>query len=204
MKTLVYGILSGAASCVALAGRLVAPVCGMLARFLWLTCLRSRVDGRVPVTTQFDGAVRTGGRPRLSFGEHCRLGRDTYFETSAGGSIAVGAHVRINTGTLVASCSRVAIGDDCLIGEYVSIRDANHGTAPGGLMRLQEQETVPISIGKDVWICRGSVILKGVTIGDGAVVGANSVVTHDVPPGAVVAGAPARVVKFRDGRRVER
>jgi len=131
------------------------------------------------------------------------LGRDTYFETNAGGSIAVGSHVRINTGTLVAACSRVEIGDDCLIGEYVSIRDANHGTAPDSFMRLQQQETAPISIGKDVWICRGSVILKGVTIGDGAVVGANSVVTHDVPPGAVVAGAPARVVKFRDGRRAE-
>jgi acetyltransferase-like isoleucine patch superfamily enzyme len=54
-----------------------------------------------------------------------------------------------------------------------------------------------VIIGNDVWIGANAVILKGVTIGDGAVVGAGAVVTSDVPPGAVVAGNPAKVIKMR-------
>lgn len=60
--------------------------------------------------------------------------------------------------------------------------------------RPRQQETM---IGRDVWIGQGALILRGVTIGDGAVVGARSVVTHDVPPYAVVAGTPARLIRER-------
>jgi virginiamycin A acetyltransferase len=55
----------------------------------------------------------------------------------------------------------------------------------------------PICIGNDVWIGARSVVVSGVTIGDGAVIGAGAVVTSDIPPYAIVAGAPARVLKFR-------
>jgi virginiamycin A acetyltransferase len=55
----------------------------------------------------------------------------------------------------------------------------------------------PIVIGNDVWVAAGAVITRGVTIGDGAVIGANSVVTKDVPPYAIVAGSPAKVIKYR-------
>jgi acetyltransferase-like isoleucine patch superfamily enzyme len=132
----------------------------------------------------------------MSVGQHCRLGRDVFFDT-CGGQITLGKHVRINSGCVLVSYSSIIIGDDCLIGEYVSIRDANHGTRAEGLMRLQEHASAPIIIGNNVWIARGSVILKGVTIGNGAVVAANSVVNHDVPPNAVVGGVPARLLKMR-------
>ena len=58
--------------------------------------------------------------------------------------------------------------------------------------------SVPIKIGNDVWIGCNSIILKGVTIGDGAIVAAGSVVTKDVPDYAVVGGAPAKVIRFLD------
>ncbi len=64
--------------------------------------------------------------------------------------------------------------------------------------RLSGQvEREAIRIGHDVWIGRQAVVLKGVTVGDGAVIGAGSVVTRDVPPFAVVAGTPARILKYR-------
>jgi acetyltransferase-like isoleucine patch superfamily enzyme len=106
----------------------------------------------------------------------------------------------VNAGTVLVSYAGVSIGDECLIGEYVSIRDADHGSDAATPMRLQAHRKAPIRIGRDVWIARGAVILKGVTIGDGAIVAANSVVTRDVPALAVVAGAPARIIKYRDGR----
>jgi acetyltransferase-like isoleucine patch superfamily enzyme len=64
-------------------------------------------------------------------------------------------------------------------------------------MRYQPHTSKPILIGRDVWIGRGSCILPGVTIGEGAVIGANSVVTGDISDFAIAAGAPAKVIKMR-------
>lgn len=193
-------LLSGAAD---LIGSLLAPValvCAAVAHpalRLWrLAALRSRTDGVVPVSTQFDGPVHSSGRLRLGMGEHCRLGRGVFLET-CGGKLTLGAHVRVNAGGMIVSYSSISIGNDCLIGEYVSIRDADHGTEPGAPMRLQPHASAPVVIGNDVWIARGAVILKGVTIGDGAIVAANSVVNRDVPPGTIVGGVPAKVLKMR-------
>ena len=97
----------------------------------------------------------------------------------------------------VVSHNKIEIGNDCLIGEYVSIRDANHGMEEGTPMRFQPHESEPIILEENVWIGRGACLLKGVRIGAGAVVGANSVVTHDVPARAIAAGSPARVLRYR-------
>lgn len=162
---------------------------------LWrLTQLSAWTEGNVPVSTQFDGPVHLPKRIALELGESCRFGREVFLDTN-GGRIALGRHVRINTGCVLVSYASISIGDDCLIGEYVSIRDANHGTAAGQAMRLQPHACAPIVIGHNVWIGRGAVVLKGVCIGDGAVVAANSVVTHDVAPRTLVGGVPARLIK---------
>ena len=123
-----------------------------------------------------------------------------FFETCEGGTIRLGRHVRVNAGTVLVSYAGVTIGDECLIGEYVSIRDADHGSVPGTPMRSQPHTKAAIRIGRDVWIARGAAVLKGVTIGDGAIIAANSVVTKDVPAMAVVGGIPARVLKYRNGQ----
>jgi acetyltransferase-like isoleucine patch superfamily enzyme len=170
-------------------------------RFWRLASLKSRVDGIVPVTTQFDGAVETGGRVRLELGEHCRFGRRAFLETCEGGVIRIGDHVRINAGTFIVSYAEIVIGRDALIGEYVSLRDADHGLATDRPIRAQPHSAKPIHVGEGAWIGRGAVVLKGVTIGAGAVVAANSVVTRDVPPMTIVAGAPARELRARDGDR---
>jgi acetyltransferase-like isoleucine patch superfamily enzyme len=178
------------APCVRLLARANRPLVRMW-RLTWVTAWS---QGLVPVSTQFDGPVRLPKRIALELGAHCRLGRDVFLDTN-GGRIALGNHVRINAGSVLVSYSSITIGDDCLIGEYVSIRDANHGTHVGSPMRLQPHATAPIIIGNNVWVGRGAVILKGVHIGDGAVVAANSVVTRDVAPGTLVGGVPAKLIK---------
>ncbi|MEM8783983.1 MAG: acyltransferase [Planctomycetota bacterium] len=205
MKRLLYGFYGGAADGSAAAMRLTASARGAWARFRALAALRSRVDrgwSAVPSTTRFDGPVGASRGCRLRLGEHVRFGRGVWLETGDAGRITIGRHVRLNAGTFVVSHAAVTIGDDVLIGEYVSIRDGNHGVADpaaAGPMRLQPIDAEPVTIGDGAWIGRGATVLRGVTIGKEAVVAGNAVVTKDVPEGAVVAGVPAKVVRFRDG-----
>lgn len=85
-----------------------------------------------------------------------------------------------------------------MIGGGALICGVNHGHTRRDIpMRQQDFEAAPIVIGQDVWIGMGAIILPGVTLGDGAIVGAGAVVTSDVSPGAVVSGVPARVLKIR-------
>ena len=78
----------------------------------------------------------------------------------------------------------------------VSIRDHDHGFHDAALpMREQESLAVSVVIGDDVWIGSKATITRGVHIGQGAIVGANSVVTHDVAAGTIVGGVPARVIR---------
>ncbi|WP_232288222.1 acyltransferase [Anaeromyxobacter sp. K] len=198
-RRLAVGMVGGVATLLALLLRVAEPAVAPLQRLWRLARLRARVDGTVPVTTQFDGAVETGGRLRLELGEHCRLGRRVFLETCEGGRIQLGAHVRINAGAFIVAYSEISIGRDALIAEYVSIRDADHGLAADGLVRTQPHTSRPIHIGEGAWIGRGAVVLKGVSIGAGAVVAANSVVTKDVRPMAIVAGVPAKEIRLRDG-----
>ena len=176
--------------------RLLQPA-GRRAKRLTCTARFLAHTGTMEPSTQCDGPIRVIGTGRISLGRGCRLGRECEFTTEESGEIILGDNIRINRGVTLTSYSRVSIGTFSIIGEFASIRDANHGMALGQPMRIQPHTSAPISIGKDVWIGRGSCILPGVTIGDGAIIGANSVVTRNVPPRTLVAGAPARVLRER-------
>lgn len=177
--------------------QMVRPLAEPLIRAFYLSGMRLACKGNIPVSTQLDGPVHLIGTGRLTLGEYCRLGRGVQFETDGDGEIVIGDHVRINTGSVIVACSKVSIGSDSLIGEYVTIRDSDHGMNAGSPMRLQPHNPLPIRIGRDVWIGRGSCVLRKVSIGDGAVIGANSVVTNDVDADCIAVGTPARVIKNR-------
>ena len=93
--------------------------------------------------------------------------------------------------------ARIELGDHTLLSQFCTIIAHTHGLEPGVLIRDQRGESADIIIGKDVWICNFAVITPGVTIGDGSVVAAGAVVTKDVPPGVVVGGIPAKVIRNR-------
>jgi len=169
-----------------------------LARRFWYTTLLS-VDVRaLDYSVQCDGPVDVSGTKNISIGKRCRIGTMTELRTMEAGNIHFGDDIRLNRGCTVVSYSHVSIDEFTIIGEFVSIRDANHGMNLDEPMRYQDHTSSPIHIGRDVWIGRGSCILPGVTIGDGAVIGANSVVTTDIPHHVIAAGAPAKIIRERE------
>lgn len=163
--------------------------------------LTSRLKARVrdmDVSVMCDGKILVTGTGNIHLGKRCRLGMDIELGTEEHGTITIGDDTRLNRGCTVVSYSRIDIGDFAIIGEFATIRDANHGMKLGEPMRYQPHDTRPIFIGRDVWIGRGSCILPGVSIGEGSVIGANSVCTKDIPPFSIAAGIPARVIRKRE------
>lgn len=114
----------------------------------------------------------------LKIGERCYIGE--------------GNNIRAGGGT-------IEIGNDCLISQNITIVASNHTFQKGIQINKQPWSTESnfVKIGNDVWIGANSVILPGVIIADSAVIAAGSVVTKDVPRNAIVAGNPAKIIKYR-------
>lgn len=121
-----------------------------------------------------------------------------YFER---GRITLGRNVLINSGCIFLDQAAITIGADTMLGPQVRLCTTTHDLKPE--TRHSDTRSLPITIGVNVWIGAGTVVLPGVTLGDNSVIGANSVVTSDVPANAVFVGTPARFKKWVDGRDVE-
>ncbi|MBO5702772.1 MAG: acyltransferase [Clostridia bacterium] len=142
----------------------------------------------------------------VRIGEKCRVFAHLYTQNE--GKITIGDHTCIYGHTVIGSVSEISIGSCVIISNHVHIYDNNnHPTSPevrkqmclegfeGAAWRWDKSASAPITICDNVWIGEYSAIMKGVTVGEGSIVAAHSVVTKDVPPYSIVAGNPARVVK---------
>jgi len=148
------------------------------------------------------GRIWVYGTGAVRFGEDTLLYPDLHLETQGAAGITLGDGVVISRGVHLVAMSGITVGSGSMIGEYSSIRDANHRRQEGIPIRDGGHVARPIEIGREVWIGRGVTVLGGVTIGDGATVGANAVVTRDVAAGSTVAGAPAAPIRTRNVRSV--
>lgn len=139
----------------------------------------------------------SGGPVRLA--DRVKLYSDIIMETTDGGSISIGESTHLQPRChFVAGKSSIIIGRRCEIAPACGFYPFNHGIAAG--QPVQEQPLISrgnIEIGDDVWLGYGVVVLDGVKIGSGAVVGANSVVTKDLPENAIAVGSPAKVIRMR-------
>jgi acetyltransferase-like isoleucine patch superfamily enzyme len=123
--------------------------------------------------------------------------RDSVF-LAGNGRLVIGSNTVINERCIITSMERVEIGRNVMLAPGVYILDVDHSFDRRDIpIPKQGYEVDPVVIDDDVWIGAGVVVTRGTTIGKGAIIGANSVVTKDIPSYAIAAGAPARVIGER-------
>lgn len=165
-----------------------------LARLWAFTRLQARL-GRLERSIVVLGMPELHGSANIRLGRNLYLYRELYLETRGTGVIQIDDGVVLSRGVHLAAHAGIHIGRGSMIGEYTSVRDANHGFGAGVSLRDAAHQATAITIGENVWIGRGVTILPGVQIGENAVVGANAVVRHNVAANAVVGGIPAQPLK---------
>lgn len=142
----------------------------------------------------FAGPIRCPGvTGTIGIGDRVYLGGNISLAVAEGGEIDIGPDCSINQGTILSARRSLRIGAGTRIGDYCSIRDSDHRISADTPVLTSGFDCRPVSIGADVWIGRLVTILPGVKIGDGAVIGAHSLVNSDIPPHALAFGTPARV-----------
>jgi len=145
-----------------------------------------------------------GRHARVRLGRWCWIGHGTKLRVHEG-ELSIGAKTVFGQECTISVYQHVSVGRECIIADRAMMLDFDHGMVEVERpIREQGIYKRDVSIGHNVWMGYGACILRGVTVGDNAVVGTNSVVTVDVPSNAVVAGSPAKLIRMRHAPRTFR
>jgi acetyltransferase-like isoleucine patch superfamily enzyme len=148
--------------------------------------------------------LEIGRKARLHLGRWSWLGHGCKIRVHEG-EVRIGAKTVMGQECTISAYQHVSIGRECVIADRVMLIDFDHGVVDVERpIRLQGIYKRDVDVGHNCWIGYGACVLRGVTIGDNAVVGTSAVVTRDVPDNAVVAGVPARVIRMRETPRTLR
>jgi acetyltransferase-like isoleucine patch superfamily enzyme len=180
-------------------GMLNAKYARLLVRWAWLKLRWGR-------RLQTDGVCFVGPGVKLEIGRGAvlRLGRWSWLGHGTKirvheGVCEIGAKTVFGQECTISAFQHVSIGRECVIADRVMLIDFDHGVVEVERpIRLQGIYKRDVRVGSNCWIGYGACLLRGVTVGDNCVVGTTTVVTKDVPDNAVVAGAPARVLRMRE------
>lgn len=139
---------------------------------------------------------------KIVLGKRTHVAAYVYLCALDHGTLTLGDDVYINEfNNLRAGGGNITIGSHTIIAQYVSIIASNHRIASRDVFTRDagiDETRRGVVIGRGVWIAANAVILPGVEVGDGAIIGAGSIVTKSIPPFAIAAGNPARVMRYRE------
>jgi acetyltransferase-like isoleucine patch superfamily enzyme len=168
-------------------------------RFLTPYGRRLKLDGLCFIGPRV--TLQIGKTARIELGRWSWLGHGTKIRCHEG-VVSIGAKTVLGQECTISAFQHVSIGRECVIADRVMLIDFDHGMVeverPIRLQGIYKRDT---RIGNNVWIGYGACILRGVTVGDNAVIGTCAVVTKDVPANAVVGGVPARIIRMRRAPR---
>ena len=182
-------------------GMLTPKYARLLWRYLWRRLLtvsgyRWRTDGPVFFGRRLQ--LQIARRGSISFGRFVWIGDGTKIRCHEG-AVEIGQKTVIGQEVTISAYRKVRIGAECVIADRAMFIDFDHGVVEVERpIRQQGIYMEDVVIGSNVWIGYGACFLRGVKVGDNAIVGTNAVVTRDVPANAVVGGVPARILRMRD------
>jgi acetyltransferase-like isoleucine patch superfamily enzyme len=142
--------------------------------------------------------IQIAKRGRVDFGRFVWIGDGTKIRCHEG-EVVIGAKTVLGQDCTISAYKRVRIGEQCVIADRAMFIDFDHGVIE--VERPIRQQGIykrDVIVGSNCWIGYGACILRGVRVGDNAIVGSNSVVTRDVPANSVVGGVPAKVIRTRE------
>ncbi|HEY2602044.1 MAG TPA: acyltransferase [Thermoleophilaceae bacterium] len=164
-------------------------------RFLTSYGRRLKLDGLCFIGPRV--TLQIGKDARIELGRWSWLGHGTKIRCHEG-VVSIGAKTVMGQECTISAFQHVSIGRECVIADRVMLIDFDHGVVeverPIRLQGIYKRDT---RVGNNVWIGYGACILRGVTVGDNAIIGTNAVVTKDVPANAVVGGVPAELIRMR-------
>jgi len=165
-------------------------------RLLTVAGWRWRTSGMLFLGRRLE--LQIGRRGQIRFGKLVWIGDGTKIRSHEG-VVEIGDKTVFGQECTVSAYQRVRIGEQCVIADRAMFIDFDHGVVDVEQpIRLQGIYKRDVVIGSNVWVGYGACVLRGVSVGDNAIIGSNSVVTKDVPANAVVGGVPAKVIRMRD------
>src|SRR5881392_2002954 len=165
-------------------------------RFLTVAGWRWETSGLLFLGRRLEIQIARHGKVR--FGRFVWVGDGTKIRCHEG-EVTIGDKTVLGQECTISAYQHVRIGEQCVIADRAMFIDFDHGAAEVERpIRVQGIYKRDVDIGSNVWIGYGACILRGVRVGDNAVIGTNSVVTRDVPANAVVGGVPARILRMRE------
>ncbi len=165
-------------------------------RFFTVAGYRWKTDGMLFLGPKLQ--IEIGRKGEVRFGRFVWVGDGTKIRCHEG-EVEIGQKTVIGQDCTISAYQRVRIGEQCVIADRAMFIDFDHSVGEvEHPVRAQGIYKRDVEVGSNVWISYGACILRGVRVGDNAIVGANAVVTQDVPANAVVGGVPARILRVRD------
>lgn len=191
---IIYKLMHGCRKCMVM---MCQAVMNFLYRFLF-----KKMEGEIESPHQLLGCQY------ISIGKNSKILEDViltawdrYEDQHFSPSITIGEDCNIGEHCHITACNHIEIGNGVLTGRYVYISDNSHGN-PANAEELETRPSMrplyskgPVVIGNNVWIGERVCVMSGVKIGDGAIIAANAIVTHDIPAGVLAGGVPAKVIK---------
>lgn len=156
-----------------------------------------RIKFKFPVKLE-DGAkfsLRKNGK--INMGKHVSISHNARLSVTENAYLSIGNYSGIGDNNVIVARERISIGNNVMIGPNVCIYDHDHVFKKDGIMRDLGYETAPVIIEDNVWLAAGVIVLKGVTIGEGSVVAAGTLVNKDIPRNSVVYNKRELVCKER-------
>jgi acetyltransferase-like isoleucine patch superfamily enzyme len=141
--------------------------------------------------------IRNRERGRIIIGNNVKIDRDCRFVAANQAELKIGDGSSLGCFSVINAGDDITVGRNCLIAGFCYIQSSNHGFKLGKLIKEQAHNYSAVNVGDDVWIGGSVNILPGARIGEGVIIGANSVVLNEIPAYSIAVGSPALVKKKR-------